>query len=102
MFCDTCSKRLHNHYVGLKGLKTTALRTLENWECPTCIFSPYTQGQSILEKSPIQGIIKTACNVLISVMRQELSAADNVLKETVAEAAENAICKATPIVFDLI
>ena len=33
-------------------------------------------------------------------MRQELSAAVNVLKETVAEAAENAVCKATQIIFE--
>ena len=101
-FCDTFSQRLHYHYVGLKGLKTTAHRTLENWECPTCVVSPYTQVQSIPEKSPIQGEIKTACNVVISDMRQELSAAVNVLKGILAGAAENAVSKATPIVFDLI
>ena len=98
VFCDTCSQWLHCNCVGLKGLKTAAVRTLKNWECPRCIVSPYTQGQSELEESPIKGELKTACDILKSVMRHELSAAVNVLKETVAEAAENAVCKATPSV----
>ena len=96
VFCDTCSQWLHCNCVGLKGLKTTALRTLKNWECPRCIVSPYTLGQSELEESPIRAELQTACNVLKSVMKDELRAAVNVLKETVAEAAENAVCKATP------
>ena len=98
IFCEDCSQWLHCNCVGLKGLNTKALKTLSEWKCPKCILSPYFSEDSSTDEASTKGDLAAACSVMRDAMKKEISMAFNSLKDTVKEAAEHAVKKATPTV----
>ena len=91
--CDTCDTWWHCQCVSLKGLTQPMVDAIESYECPRCFTSPFVD---IMEEPPMKGEVN--CKVLSHVMRKELNASIDILKDMMKEAASNAVNQATPTV----
>lgn len=94
--CDNCPKWWHLSCVGLAGLTQDMVKSLENWSCPECFYSPHGRFSKLIKgnitlENESNSTDQNDCSKMRTMVKEELNVIQPVIKATVQHAVQSAL-----------
>ena len=88
--CDNCPRWWHLPCVGLSGLTEEMVKSIIDWACPECFYSPHGKYAKLTKGNPSDQRQKE-CTTMRIIVKEELNVIQPVIKASVQHAVQSAL-----------